>query len=671
MSYENPITVVDTESAKIRAAGMASFGQSVGSAVTALGERQRAEAKQRLKENKELLNNKTKINDVYQQNIWQAQDAFKTEAGFDISPQVSAQFNTWADEGADLKARRDASDDPILRRELQGQINVYDKFFLGGGMTSQFESFTSMQSTVMDKAGPGKGGTVGNLSLSSIDNQTLNDFTSTSSNGGKGLTVSGNSTTRDENGNWSPLSLSANFTGGGSYNMSTIGNGDLVTIPDMQDGAQVALEKGGFVGKGNKIDPTSREFLDNYAKMDGETPVMTTRVVAGKTIEYVMIDEAKFLNTLSGTYDATIASYSRGSIQEGDSSTGLRQMQAYIDDVLDDMPESDWARFSELTGIPLLKDGGGPGFTLTAGSHEIEGGDGTVLDKNSYDNLKKALGIQKYLEVDKKVQGIEVKGPTEPTQTQIKAQQKLLDQQGLDNDANSLILEAIQNEEGAGTGLYNILMDPSRASDVNFSERDSEKLKNTMVPAKEINSFLSNLDIDSNELDAERASQITGIQFTNQKQYENWVSGKSEGSEIGSLSSWEKENVGNNVAFFSIDQKYRPGEPLNQDQAYKLLLEDIPKYINEGRTPSNLQTRTENVRKSPAYNIPVIKKQIKSLGTRAEFIKKNMDPDNSKIDFNTATEPEKNAELQRLREQWSQDNEKLLKKLEKYESRKK
>ena len=47
MSYENPITVVDTESAKIRAAGMASFGQSVGGAITALGQRQRQEAKER------------------------------------------------------------------------------------------------------------------------------------------------------------------------------------------------------------------------------------------------------------------------------------------------------------------------------------------------------------------------------------------------------------------------------------------------------------------------------------------------------------------------------------------------------------------------------------------------------------------------------------------------
>ena len=476
MSYENPVTVVDTESAKIRAAGMASFGQSVGGAITALGERQRAEAKQRLKENKELLNNKTKNNDVYQQNIWQAQDAFKTEAGFDISPQVSAQFNTWADEGADLKARRDASDDPILRRELQGQINVYDKFFLGGGMTSQFESFTSMQSTVMDKAGPGKGGTVGNLSLSSIDNQTLNDFTATSSNGGKGLTVSGNSTTQGEDGSWSPLSLSANFTGGGSYNMSTIGNGDLVTIPDMQDGAQVALEKGGFVGKGNKIDPTSREFLDNYAKMKDGKSVMTTRVVAGKTIEYVEIDEEKFLNTLSGTYDATIASYSRGSIQEGDSSTGLRQMQAYVDDVLDDMPESDWARFSELTGIPLLKDGGGPGFTLTAGSHEIEGGDGTVLDKNSYDNLKKALGIQKYLEVDKKVQGIEIPAPKTISAADKRALNQQKSQLELDQKLAGVIDKAIQSPKGVDLGLYDYLMDGANAEALDYGELKSKRL---------------------------------------------------------------------------------------------------------------------------------------------------------------------------------------------------
>ena len=600
MSYENPVTVVDTESAKIRAAGMASFGQSVGGAVTALGERQRAEAKQRLKENKELLNNKTKINDVYQQNIWQAQDAFKTEAGFDISPQVSAQFNTWADEGADLKARRDASDDPILRRELQGQIDVYDKFFLGGGMTSQFESFTSMQSMIMDKAGPGKGGTVGNLSLSSIDPKTLNDFTATSSNGGKGLTVSGNSTTQGEDGSWSPLSLSANFTGGGSYNMSTIGNGDLITIPDMQDGAQVALEKGGFVGKGNKIDPTSREFLDNYAKMKDGKSVMTTRVVAGKTIEYVTIDEDKFLNTLSGTYDATIASYSRGSIQEGDSSTGLRQMQAYVDDVLDDMPESDWARFSELTGIPLLKDGGGPGFTLTAGSHEIEGGDGTVLDKNSYDNLKKALGIQKYLEVDKKVQGIEIPAP----KTISAADQRALNQQKsqleLDQKLAGVIDKAIQSPKGVDLGLYDYLMDGANAEALDYGELKSKTFREDIIPVTEYKEWV-----------ASQSKKDFDKLFPN----ESWK----KNGEYEFLDKQISDNPDSNFISINAD---RPLEFLDPESAYRVMIQTVPAFselevsdLSKARGERDLKERDRKL--TPEYKM---NEEIKQLGSQKKYI---------------------------------------------------
>jgi len=600
MSYENPVTVVDTESAKIRAAGMASFGQSVGGAITALGERQRAEAKQRLKENKELLNNKTKNNDVYQQNIWQAQDAFKTEAGFDISPQVSAQFNTWADEGADLKARRDASDDPILRRELQGQINVYDKFFLGGGMTSQFESFTSMQSTVMDKAGPGKGGTVGNLSLSSIDNQTLNDFTATSSNGGKGLTVSGNSTTQGEDGSWSPLSLSANFTGGGSYNMSTIGNGDLVTIPDMQDGAQVALEKGGFVGKGNKIDPTSREFLDNYAKMEDGKSVMTTRVVAGKTIEYVEIDEEKFLNTLSGTYDATIASYSRGSIQEGDSSTGLRQMQAYVDDVLDDMPESDWARFSELTGIPLLKDGGGPGFTLTAGSHEIEGGDGTVLDKNSYDNLKKALGIQKYLEVDKKVQGIEIPAPKTISAADKRALNQQKSQLELDQKLAGVIDKAIQSPKGVDLGLYDYLMDGANAEALDYGELKSKTFREDIIPVTEYKEWV-----------ASQSKKDFYAMFPNE-------SHRNDG-EYEFLDKQISDNPDSN--FISINPD-RPLEFLDPESAYRVMIQTVPAFselevsdLSKARGERDLKERDRKL--TPEYKM---NEEIKQLGSQKKYI---------------------------------------------------
>ena len=124
MSYENPTTVVDTESARIRAAGMASFGQSVGSAITVLGQRQREEAKANKKANKDFLNSQTKYNEEYQQKSWTATDQFKDDAGFDISPQVTKVFNQWADEGARLKAERDRSDDPEERRKLGSQIAV-------------------------------------------------------------------------------------------------------------------------------------------------------------------------------------------------------------------------------------------------------------------------------------------------------------------------------------------------------------------------------------------------------------------------------------------------------------------------------------------------------------------------------------------------------------------
>ena len=77
MSYENPITVVDTESAKIRAAGMVSFGQSIGGALTALGQRQREEAKETKKANKAFLKAQTGYNAEYQQNSWLATDDYK------------------------------------------------------------------------------------------------------------------------------------------------------------------------------------------------------------------------------------------------------------------------------------------------------------------------------------------------------------------------------------------------------------------------------------------------------------------------------------------------------------------------------------------------------------------------------------------------------------------
>jgi len=397
MSYENPITVVDTESAKIRAAGMASFGQSIAGGITALGQRQRQEAKDTKKANKEFLNSQTKYNEEYQAKSWGATDEFKEDAGFDISPQVTEVFNQWATEGARLKAERDRSDDPEVRKQLSAQIAVYDKFFLGGGMTNNLESFAELQNSIQTTGGPGKAGNVGGLSLSSTDQAVYKDFMGLGKgNGGKNLKIKGlGGKFNSETGQYNALSLEAFFGDAEKgYNMSSLGN-DLITIPDMQDGTVDVLEKAGYTS-GNKLNINSKGFKDFIKTNKKGIPEYTTGYdTNGNEVRYQKLDFDAMQNSLDPTFQATIVGYTNeGSVSGGDSSVGLRTMQAYIDDELEEMSDSDKEIFKEYVGVNPED------ITLNIGNEK-----NTILDKESLDLYKKALTAQKFIELQGKMPG--------------------------------------------------------------------------------------------------------------------------------------------------------------------------------------------------------------------------------------------------------------------------
>jgi len=586
MSYENPITVVDTESAKIRAAGLASFGQSIGGAITSLGQRQRAEARERKKANLKEADDFIKYNDTYQANIFSATDKFKEEADFDISGEATNILNKWADEGARLKAARDRSDDPEERRKLQKQISVYDKFFLGGGMTNSFSAISELQQAIKEGGAPNKIGRVGGLSASSTNPDIYKDFLRLVKGGGsKGMKLEGiNSVFDSETETYSSLSLLTNFNEGGSYTSDQINSAELVYVPDMQEGVQDVLKKQGLVNDKNIIDTNSKQFIDNFAKKENGSIVYSTRKdVNGNEIRYVDIDFDKFKSYLNATYKSTIDGYSEGAGDE--TSMGYREMQAYIGDILDDIPIDQQEEFKTLTGF------GVDDLTLQTGNHE-----NTILSKESYDNFQNALAAQKYLEIKNKVPGVYKEKPKQLSVSDQKALKELKNQKQIDNQLNLTIEKALLSGDRSDEGLYNYLMDPENANSVNYSAIENKKFRNKLRPIEEIEDYVNGLDED------------TLIKLTD-KDKEDYV------QEL-------KDNAGDSK-FFSLIKGENFLKPLDEIDAYNIMLQDIPMF--EDMSTRKLSSARSEVEMSDKYLDPKIdKKARQQLGSPEEYVSRKM-----------------------------------------------
>ena len=597
MSYENPITVVDTESAKIRAAGMASFGQSVGGAITALGQRQRQEAKENKKANKEFLNAQTKYNEEYQQKSWMASDQFKEDAGYDISPQVTATFNKWADEGAELKARRDRSDDPEERRKLGAQIAVYDKFFLGGGMVNNLESFAELKNAIQTNGGPGKAGDVGGLSLSSMNHQVYKDFMGMGKgNGGKAISITGMGGQLGEDGQYSPLSLTAGFDGGGKYDMSNLNN-SLITIPDMQDGVVDVLQKSGYIA-GNKLNTNSQGFKDFIATNEKGVVEYTKGFDAnGNEIRYESLDFNKMYNALDPTFQATIKGYtSEGSVSGGDSSLGLQTMQSYIDDELEEMSDSDKEMFKDKVGVYPEE------ISLQIGEEQ-----GTILDKDSLDLYKKALTAQKFIELQKQMPGIAAEKPKTlgiADRKALKSQQKQLE---LDQKLAGVIDTVIQSDKDPDLAMYDYMTDPENAQNLDYGVFNRKNFEKDLIPVTQYKEWVGRLD---------------------KKDFATLFPNESYNSK-GNYDFIDDEIAKNPDSNFISINEDRPLEFLDKEEAYAALIQDVPAFsnmdpkdLNKARGEGDMRERDRQ--KTPEYKakqeVKTINQEIKQIGSQANYI---------------------------------------------------
>jgi hypothetical protein len=526
-----------------------------------------------------------------------ASDQFKEDAGYDISPQVTATFNKWADEGAELKARRDRSDDPEERRKLGAQIAVYDKFFLGGGMVNNLESFAELKNAIQTNGGPGKAGDVGGLSLSSMNHQVYKDFMGMGKgNGGKAISITGMGGQLGEDGQYSPLSLTAGFDGGGKYDMSNLNN-SLITIPDMQDGVVDVLQKSGYIA-GNKLNTNSQGFKDFIATNEKGVVEYTKGFDAnGNEIRYQSLDFNKMYNALDPTFQATIKGYtSEGSVSGGDSSLGLQTMQSYIDDELEEMSDSDKEMFKDKVGVYPEE------ISLQIGEEQ-----GTILDKDSLDLYKKALTAQKFIELQKQMPGIAAEKPKPLSASDRKAIQEANTQEKVDNKLNLVIESAMMNE------VYNYLNDSQNAEGVGYTAKENKRFKSDLIRKDDVAEYLKTMD-------SEKFKEFyPDLKQTNEEDLQSIV------NDMGDSN------------FMSIADE-RPMEALSEMDAYNFMLQDIPMFRPESTV--KLAKARGDFEMSDKYLDPKIdKKARQQLGSPEEYVSRKMaetplqDPNKLKLKY--------------------------------------
>ena len=486
-------------------------------------------------------------------------------------------------------------------------------------MTSNLESFAELQKTIQTEGAPGKGGNVGGLSLSNINQVLFEDFMGLGrGNGGKDLKITGIGGQIGENGQYSPLSLEATFDGREKgYNMSELNN-DLIIIPDMQDGTRDVLEKEGYLS-GNNLNFNSQGFK-NFIKTNenGKVEYTVGYDAQGKEKRYQKLDFNTMHDSLSPTYQASIVGYTRqGSVTDGDSSLGYRTMQSYIDDELEDMSEADKKIFKEHVGLAPEE------ITLQIGNAE-----GTLLTEESLETYKKALTAQKLIELQKKMPG-EDYNTESYTQSEINALKKAKTTQEIDNELTNVVQSAITGADTADEGLYNYLMDASNADNLGYDAASNKSFRNVVRPIEDAAKYLD-------EADKKVFFQATGVNI--------------DADEDGEIKKQEiakriKELKASGNKFFSLSPQDIM-EPLEEADAYNRLMQTIPMFQNLSnralsKRKGDLDKKERDRRNSPPYQA---EKKLKTLGSLEDYKKKLKGSGGKWLNSKATTEAEINEE---------------------------
>jgi hypothetical protein len=418
MSYENPQVVVNTESAKYYAAAISGIGQSVAKAIQQGGDRKRAEAKARKKQNLLDANNRVKFGSEYLTLV------NKSLKDFDMSSEISPQLNELIDKAADVKTRlMNMTSGSSEYFELKDELNALETFF-NVGLEQGLENFVGIRSDFsqgQNSIGSEQsydGDELINFGLSASQTQPsiVRDVLSLLPNTKPIKRSFSIKRLKGEDGKMGAYNIFAafgkkfeNFTGEEvadfrnipqrTYNINKdFGTESVVTNPNISKVVTNTL---------NDLEITKDGSLNYKGKIpsSGLLSIMTkeTEIVdrGGMKLEIPKISVEALRAKLSGALQARIG----GIVKSGDAETGslgigINRMQSYVDDIL---PE----KLDDFVG------------TLEPDPSTAYG-----LTEESYKRLEYAIAMVKKREIEGGLVGKEVEGPEKLSEGDIKRGEK-------------------------------------------------------------------------------------------------------------------------------------------------------------------------------------------------------------------------------------------------------
>ena len=417
MSYENPQVVVNTESAKYYAQAISGIGQSVAKALQQGGDRKRAEAKARKKQNLLDANNRVKFGSEYLAIV------NKSLLDFDMSSEISPQLNELIDQAADIKTKLgNMTQGSSEYYELKDNLNALETFF-SVGLEQGLENFVGVRSD-FSKAQAGIGSeqtyngedlTNFGLSASATPPAMITDVLSTLPNTkpiNRGFRIQ---RLKGEDGKFGAYNIFVDF--GDQLKDSDIS--DFRKLPQRQYNINRDFGTESIVTNPNITDTVTKTLNDlkitkngelNYKGVNNPSAGLLSIIATGETetvkrgngfIEIPKIDtellRAKLNNNLVGRIGGIVKS---GDAEMGDLGLGINRMQSYVDDIL---PE----KLDDMVG------------TLETDPSTEHG-----LTQESYDKLEYAIVLVKKRQMQGGLFGVPVEEPTKQTEGDIKRGEK-------------------------------------------------------------------------------------------------------------------------------------------------------------------------------------------------------------------------------------------------------
>ena len=310
-AYENPITVVDTESSKYWAQAISNIGQYGAKAIDDINKRKRALAAENKKRNRDNLNKSAKYSAEY------LAAANKLTKDFDLRGYIGAELSELVTQAANTKVALENATTSSERTELKRQLVMYEQFFNGGGLHEAIENFAGERKDFSDyELNAGK---EGGLSLSGTNANLYEDL---------GSTFRGSKTKplkvyfEEIDG---ALNMKLSFGGGGTYNANKdFGPETILLNPDFNTGISKVLEEA-QITVGEKPNENSQAFQN----------LVTGKRIAKNGMWFNEISKTKLTTLLASGLEGQVGGILKsGRASEGDLGMGYRQIQSYVNDIL-------------------------------------------------------------------------------------------------------------------------------------------------------------------------------------------------------------------------------------------------------------------------------------------------------------------------------------------------